>query len=152
MSVNCYGRRVICQRGSLPDFEQVVGPDDLDPAAPTPRRLFDMGGAVARILRDSRWRVALIASSGWSHAFLVPKFHYLHPDTEADRLLYGALVSGDYATWRDYPAEKIEDSGQQELLNWMCLVGAMNELQKKPERSAFLGTWIFNSSKTFLIA
>ena len=46
----------------------------------------------------------------------------------------------------------VEDSGQQEILNWMCLAGAMSELKRKPQETGFVDTWIFNSSKAFLIA
>jgi hypothetical protein len=152
VSINCYGRRVICQRGGLPTFDKALGPDDLDPPAPTPRRLFDLGAATARILAASPWRVALLASSGWSHAFLTEKNHFLYPDTPADERMYDALRTGDYQTWRNYPAKAVEDSGQQELLNWMCLAGALDALGRKGFETDFVSTWIFNSSKAFLIS
>jgi hypothetical protein len=152
VAINCYGRRVISQRGGFPDFERTLDEADLDPPAPTPRRLFDLGAATARILAASPWRVAVLASSGWSHAFLTGKNHYLYPDTPADRRLYEALRDGDYQTWRDTSASAVEDSGQQEVLNWMCLAGALQALGRKPASTAFIGTWIFNSSKAFLIS
>ena len=113
---------------------------------------FDLGAATARVLTDSPWRVALLASSGWSHAFLTEKNHFLWPDTPADAALYEALRAGDYAAWRETPAASVEDSGQQEILNWMCLTGALAELGRTPEWTDFIDTWIFNSSKAFLIA
>jgi hypothetical protein len=152
VSINCYGRRVISQRGGFPDFERTLHETDLDPPAPTPKRLFDLGGATARILADSPWRVALLASSGWSHAFLTQKNHFLYPDTPADRRMYDALSSGEYDTWRNYAASAVEESGQQELLNWMCLAGALKELGRTPATTSFIDTWIFNSSKAFLIS
>ncbi|HMK00561.1 MAG TPA: hypothetical protein VK552_14685, partial [Reyranella sp.] len=76
-AINCYGRRVLAQRGGLPVFDRVIADADLDPPAPTPKRLFDLGAATARILAESPYRVALLASSGWSHAFLTAKNHYL---------------------------------------------------------------------------
>lgn len=151
-AVNCYGRRVIAQRGGLPVFDRVIADADLDPPAPTPRRLFDLGAATARILAESPWRVALLASSGWSHAFLTAKNHFLWPDTPADRRMYEALCAGDYQAWRNTSGTAVEDSGQQEILNWMCLVGALSELDRKPRETGFVDTWIFNSSKAFLIA
>jgi hypothetical protein len=93
--------------------------------------------------------VALIASSSWSHAFLTPKHHLLYPDVEADRALYEALRVGDYKTWRETPLAAIEDSGQQEMLNWMCLVGAMAELGRRADETELIQTYIFNSSKCF---
>jgi hypothetical protein len=151
-AINCYGRRVLAQRGGLPVFDRVIDDADLDPPAPTPRRLFDLGAATARILADSPWRVALLASSGWSHAFLTAKNNFLWPDTPADRRMYDALKSCDWKTWRDYSGSAVEDSGQQEILNWSCLAGALSALERKPETTGFVDTWIFNSSKVFLIA
>ena len=151
-AINCYGRKVLAQRGGLPVFDREMTPDDFDPPAPTPRRLFDLGAATARILADSPWRVALIASSGWSHAFLTAKNHFLWPDTPADRRMFEALKGCDWETWRDLPAASVEDSGQQEILNWSCLAGAMSALKRSPQETGFIDTWIFNSSKAFLIA
>jgi hypothetical protein len=151
-AINCYGRRVLAQRGGLPVFDRVIADADLDPPAPTPKRLFDLGAATARILAESPYRVALLASSGWSHAFLTAKNHYLYPDTPADRRMYDALCAGDWQTWRNCSGAAVEDSGQQEILNWMCLAGALSELKRKPAETGFVDTWIFNSSKAFLIA
>ncbi len=151
-AINCYGRKVIAQRGGFPSFGKVLTDDDLDPPAPTPRRLFDLGAATVRALTQSPYRVALLASSGWSHAFLTQKNHYLYPDTPADRLMYDALLAGDWQTWRNYSGTQVEDSGQQEILNWSCLVGALSELQRIPIESGFVDTWIFNSTKAFVIA
>jgi hypothetical protein len=151
-AINCYGRKVLAQRGGLPVFDREIGEADWDPPAPSPRRLFDLGAATARILADSPYRVALIASSGWSHAFLTAKNHFLWPDTPADQRMYEALKSADWQTWRSLTGAAVEDSGQQEILNWSCLTGAMSELKRKPQETGFLDTWIFNSSKAFLIA
>ena len=151
-AINCYGRKVVSQRGGLPNFDHMPNEADLDPPAPTPKRRFDLGAATARALSDSPYRVALLASSGWSHAFLVGKNHYLYPDTPADRTMYDHLAAGNYDAWRNYAASAVEDSGQQEILNWMCLTGAMQALDRKPKDIGFVDTWIFNSSKTFLIA
>jgi hypothetical protein len=151
-AVNCYGRKVVAQRGGMPSFDRDIAPADLDPPAPTPWRLFDLGAETARILADSPYRVALLASSGWSHAFLVGKNHYLYPDTPADRTMYEHLVARNFDAWRNYSGNAVEDSGQQEILNWMCLVGALSALDRKPRETGFVDTWIFNSSKVFLIA
>ena len=147
--VNCYGRRVIAQHGSTRGIAAAPTEDQLDPPSPAPWRCFDLGRAAARVAARSPWRVALIASSSWSHAFLTLKHHLLYPDVPADRALYEALRVGDYATWRQTPLAQIEDSGQQEMLNWMCLAGAMAELQRRPSECTFIESWIFNSNKVF---
>ena len=147
--VNCYGRRVISQRGGAVGWGHLPTDEDLDPPSPAPWRCFDLGAATARVLAASPWKVALIASSSWSHAFLTPKHHLLYPDVEADRALYEALRAGDYQKWRETPLSAIEESGQQEMLNWMCLAGAMAELGRKPTETELIQTYIFNSSKCF---
>ena len=122
---------------------------DLDPPSPQPWRCFDLGAAVARALEASPWRVALVASSSWSHAFLTPKHWLLYPDVPADRAMYEALQRADYAAWRTRPLSAIEDSGQQEMLNWMCLAGAMEALRRRPTETTFVESWIFNSNTCF---
>ena len=98
------------------------------------------------------YRVAVIASSGWSHAFLTAKNDFLWPDTAADRRMYEALIKGDWDVWTKLTGKEVEDSGQQEILNWSCLAGAMSELKQPIVEHGFVGTWIFNSSKVFAIA
>ena len=148
--VNCYGRRVIAQHGGLGTLAGMAA-DELDPPSPPPWRCFDLGRATARTLAASPWRVALIASSSWSHAFLTPKHHLLYPDIPADRAMYDALRAGDYQAWRDTPLAQMEASGQQEMLNWMCLAGAMAELGRRPQETAFVQSYIFNSNKVFAV-
>ena len=149
--VNCYGRRVIAQRGFRGSLEHPLGDADLDPPSPSPKRCMEAGAAAARAMRESPWRTALIASSSWSHAFLTDKNHQLYPDIEADRRLYEALRVGDYDTWRSTPLQAIETSGQQELLNWFMLAGAMEALGRKPDECEFIESWIFNSNKCFAV-
>jgi len=68
----------------------------------------------------------MIASSSWSHAFLVEKHHYLWPDVDADRARYEELRDGRMGQWCGLRTTDIEADGQQELLNWICLAGAMD--------------------------
>ena len=149
--VNCYGRRVIAQRGGRGSLAHPLADADLDPPSPTPQRCMEVGAATARVMSESPWRTALIASSSWSHAFLTDKHHQLYPDIEADRRLYEALRVGDYETWRKTPLASIEASGQQEMLNWYMLAGAMEELGRKPDQCDFIETWSFNSNKCFAL-
>lgn len=149
--VNCYGRRVIAQQAGVRSLGELPDEADLDPPSPAPWRCFDLGAACAQIVEKSPWRVALVASSSWSHAFLTPKNYLLYPDVPADRALYEALQRADYKPWRERPLAAIEDSGQQEILNWMCLLGAMNKLGRRPAETAFVESWIFNSNKCFAV-
>jgi hypothetical protein len=93
----------------------------------------------------------VIASSSWSHSFLVEKNALMFPDVESDQRYYAALRDGDWATWRTTTITEAEDRGHHELLNWFCLAGAMAELRRKPDESAFLESWISNSNKVFAV-
>jgi hypothetical protein len=148
MPINCYGSKVISARGAFVPFGQEVEPD---PPAPAPKRLMDVGGAVARHLGASPWRVALVASSSWSHAFLTDHLWRLRPDTPADRRLYDALVANDFATWESTTLDAVVHAGQQELLNWFTLMGAVRELGRTPQAAEFVETWCFNSNKVFAL-
>ena len=149
--VNCYGSSVIAKRGSTAHLTGEADPNLIDPPGPNPRRCFDIGGAIARILKDSPYRVALIASSSWSHAFLTPKNHYLYPDNAGDRARFDELSSGKLTRWRELSTAQIEDAGQQEFLNWVTLGGAMHELKREPEIIDYVESYIFNSDKCFAV-
>jgi hypothetical protein len=140
--VNCYGSRIIRNRGGSVEYET-----EPDPPGPSPRRCMQVGTAVARVLKQSPYRVALVGSSSWSHAFLTPKNHWLYPDVASDRARFDELAAGDYEAWSRLSTDQIEDAGQQELLNWMCLAGAMQELGQKPEIIDYVESYIFNSNK-----
>jgi hypothetical protein len=145
--VNCYGRRVIAQKGHREGLLNPVKEADLDPPSPSPKRCFDLGAATVRALRDSEWRVAVVASSSWSHAFLTRKNHFLHPDHARDRFFFDALQRESYDEWRGATLDQIEESGQHELLNWFCLMGAMNELGASLDHAEFIESSIMNSNK-----
>lgn len=146
LAVNCYGRRVISRTGGLSRF---ANDTPLDPPSPSPRRLMDLGAALMTIILRSPWRIALVASSSWSHAFLCDRTWRLHPDTPADRRLYRAFVEGDWDRWRSTSLDEIEESGQQELLNWFVLAGAMEKARAPLAWSSFVETTIFNTNKVF---
>jgi hypothetical protein len=146
VAVNCYGRDVIRNRGGSSRYA-----DEPDPPSPSPRRCFEVGQATARAMKESPWRVVLMASSSWSHAFLTEKNHWIYPDLEADRAMLADLQAGDYTKWRDRPLRDMEESGQQEVLNWVCLVGAMAELDRKVEVVDWVETWSFNAPKCLAV-
>lgn len=144
--VNCYGSKVIRNRGGSEEFSP-----EPDPPGPSPRRCMEVGAATARVLRDSPWRVAMIASSSWSHAFLTEKTCWLHPDIEADRARFAEFRNADWDAWRRVTTAQVEESGQQEMLNWFCLAGAMEELGRKPEIVDWIESWTNNSNKCLAV-
>jgi Catalytic LigB subunit of aromatic ring-opening dioxygenase len=144
--VNCYGSAVVQRRGGL---AQEIG--EPDPPAPTPTRCFDLGAATARALAASPWRVALVGSSSWSHAFLTAKHHWLYPDVDADRARFDELKAGTFARWRDLNLADVEAAGQHEFLNWVCLAGAMHALDRRAEVVDYVESYVFNSDKCFAV-
>ena len=151
VAINCYGSKVIVNRGgTTPVGQRNLSEDELDPPAPSPERCMEVGAAIVDVFRESPWRVALVASSGWSHAFLTNKHHFLYPDVEQDRRLYEALSTGNFDYWRSVTIEQVEDSGEQEVLNWWVLMGAMEALgHKDPDYHGYVESYIFNSNKCF---
>jgi hypothetical protein len=145
--VNCYGNQLMTAGAG----SQGEGMAEMSPPAPSPRRCFAIGRATARFFADSPWRVALIASSSWSHGSLTMKHHRLYPDLEADRGLNRDLKSGRFADWGKIDLHQIEDSGQHEVLNWICLAGAMTELGQQAEVLDHVESYVFNSSKCFAL-
>ena len=156
-AVNAYGRWLIAGHGAPMTPSQAgarIGndPDALDPPGPQPWRCFQVGSAIGRALEASPWRVAVIASSSWSHSFLVQKHALMFPDVDQDKRYYEALRDGNWDLWSKTTIEEAEDRGHHELLNWFCLAGAMHALgNRKPNESVFLESWISNSDKVFAV-
>ena len=148
LAVNCYGRAVISRRGYIGKLAAGCEPD---PPSPSPRRLMAVGSALADVIRSREERIALVASSSWSHAFLCDKTRRIRPDTPADRELYDEMVDGDYERLSARPLSSLEESGQHEVLNWYVLFGAMHKLGRTPAWSTLIETDVFNSNKAFAI-
>ncbi|WCP15966.1 2,3-dihydroxyphenylpropionate/2,3-dihydroxicinnamic acid 1,2-dioxygenase (plasmid) [Sphingobium sp. AntQ-1] len=143
--INCYGRLVISHKGFLSAFSDTE--TIFDPPSPSPQRVFELGAQVARICAESEWRVAIIASSSWSHAFLTDRTWRMQPDIDLDRDLYHAMVEGNYQRWPQLTLADIEASGEHELLNWFALLGGMDALGKRCTWSDMVETYLFNSTK-----
>ena len=63
----------------------------------------------------------------------------------------GAALRAEWPGWRlsescRRTTAEIEDAGQQELLNWVCLAGAMDALGCRAEIVDWVETLVFNSS------
>jgi hypothetical protein len=146
IAVNAYGRNIIRGKG-MSGALFTSGEAEYDPPGPSPKRCFELGQNVARILRDSPWRAAIIGSSSWSHAFLTDKNSWIYPDVATDKDRFAELKAGNYTAWRDLKSEDLEASGENELLNWIPLAGAMHELNQKPSYCEFIESYLMNSCK-----
>jgi hypothetical protein len=150
VTVNCYGDLLSHYGTPFPTPSMPIKEEFLDPESPEPSRCYDLGARIARSLKDSPFeRVALMASSSWSHASLTRENYYLYPDVPADLELYDAMIEGRYDVWRNRSAKQIKASGQREMLNWVCLMGAINELGQRVDESSFVTSYIFNSDKIY---
>ncbi|NIO11743.1 MAG: extradiol ring-cleavage dioxygenase, partial [Deltaproteobacteria bacterium] len=144
--VNCYGSdlRIPAER-----LTNEKGLNLKPPPSPPPWRCYDMGKEVARIIKESPWRVAVVGSSSWSHGSLTAKHHFMYPDTEADQQRLRELKGGELKKWRHLEAHQMRGSGQHEMLNWLCLAGAMED--RKAEVLAYGETYLFNSDKAVVL-
>ncbi|ALC25985.1 extradiol ring-cleavage dioxygenase [Streptomyces sp. CFMR 7] len=150
VTVNCYGQHAIARKGGLARFGEIAR-ESLDPAGPSPARCIALGRAIGRHFRSSGERVAFVASSSWSHAFLTDKLWHIRPDTAADRRLYDLMVAGDIDALAAVTGAEVVDAGQHEILNWFCMLGAVDELGLELDWSALVTTDVFNSNKPFAV-
>jgi hypothetical protein len=151
IQVNCYGRNVIARRAGASTFAELEEIRQLDPPSPSPQRCMQLGAAIGTFFKESPYKVALVASSSWSHAFLHEKAWHLHPDMDSDRAYYEALRNNEWERWRSATLADVEASGQQEMLNWFALVGAVRSLGLAHSWSDFIPTYLFNSNKCFAL-
>lgn len=149
ISLNCYGRNVIARHAGASTFNEIAALEMTDPPSPTPQRAMKLGAEIARFFKASPYRAALVASSSWSHAFLNEGAWHLHPDMDSDTAYYEALESGNHERWHGAKLADVEASGQQEMLNWFALLGAVEEAGLSRSWSEFVPTYIFNSNKCF---
>jgi hypothetical protein len=145
--VSCYGAdlKVPAPEAAMIPGRLMEGVRIPPPASPTPRRCYDLGRRVAQILEASPYRAVIIGSASWSHASLTAMHGYLWGDVESDRARYQELKSGRFDVWREISPEQMRASGQHEMLNWVCLAGAM--AGRQAEVLAWAETYVFNSSK-----
>lgn len=156
VSVNCYGTGVIQTRGGMAQLFDTRPADERDPyldapgpAGPTPRSCFRVGQTLRAVLDARPERFVVMASSGWSHAFLTEKHHWLYPDRDFDQTRVDELRAGRQAVWADLANDAVEGAGSQEFKNWICLAGAFPE--RRAEIIDYIDTWIFNSQKCFAL-
>ena len=108
---------------------------------------FELGRAIARVVRASDKRIALGVATGWSHANDTSWDHgWLAPDIEADRQLFAQWKSGNLDRFGEITATELEEHGWWELWGWAVLAGAMKESGAKMAHADLQDHWIFNST------
>ena len=109
--VNCYGEE--------------AGPDY--PPRPTPQRCYELGQKIRRFLDTRSERVAVVASSSWSHSFLAHKFQCCAIDLEFDRANLELVRRGEGSKLAELSPEALQQSGDHELLNWIIALGILGD-------------------------
>ena len=72
-------------------------------------------------------RVAIVASSSWSHSFLAHKYQCREIDIEADNRNLEFVRSGQGSKLAELTPEEIQDSGDHEILNWIIALGILGD-------------------------
>ena len=108
--VNCYGEE--------------AGPGY--PPRPTARRCYELGRAIRQFL-DGRERVAVVASSSWSHSFLTHRVQCRAFDSEFDRRNLELLRQGRGSQLAALTPEDIRLSGDHDFLNWIIALGIIGD-------------------------
>lgn len=93
---------------------------------PRPKRAHEWGEVLGRFLEKREERIVLIGTGGLSHWTGVPgKANAI--DEDFDRMLMKLITEGNGQQMADYSIETLLDHGQHELLNWICVLGALGE-------------------------
>ena len=109
--VNCYGEE--------------AGPDY--PPRPTPKRCYQLGQGIRRFLDTRNERIAVVASSSWSHSFLAHKFQCRAIDVETDRRYLEWVRRGQGSKLGELTPEELQQSGDHEILNWIITLGIVGD-------------------------
>ena len=65
---------------------------------------------------------------------------------------YRALRERDWNVFRDAELDALVNAGQQEVLNWCALAGALDRTEASVDYLTMVESKIFNSNKCFLVA
>lgn len=109
--VNCYGEE--------------AGPGY--PPRPTARRSYELGRAIRRFLDGRDERVAVVASSSWSHSFLTHRRRCSAFDADFDRRNLTLLREGHGSRPAALTPAELYLSGDHEFLNWIIALGVVGD-------------------------
>jgi hypothetical protein len=113
----------------------------------TAKQAFGVGQTLAKAIKASPYRIALIADCDWSHANDHARTDFIiHPDVHEDRKRFEEWRKGEFTQWGDnWTFEQMEEHAQWQMLCTIVLAGAMTEVGAKIEYTHFQeDTWIFN--------
>jgi 2,3-dihydroxyphenylpropionate 1,2-dioxygenase len=116
---------VLCGAGAVPPLAPLWVNCFVSPQ-PTARRCFAVGQHLGRVVSESPWNVAVIATGGLSHFPELSLARLGTSDVAFDRRVVSALEEGDHETLCALTVKELHATGSHELLNWMVLVGAVS--------------------------
>ncbi len=113
----------------LPLFVNCYGEEAGDgyPPRPTAKRCYELGQAIGKFLEGRNERVAIVASSSWSHSFLTHRYNLCKFDEDFDRRTLGWLKEGKGSNVAQFTPEEIQLSGDHEFLNWIITLGVVGD-------------------------
>lgn len=95
------------------------------PPQPLPRRCYDFGAALARIIEHRPESVAVMATGGLSHYPGTER--YGNPDFEFDRRILRLVEAGGVEEIVAISAEELDAAGNVELRSWITLLGMIGK-------------------------
>ena len=107
------------------------------PPLPQPHRAYQLGRRIAEIVAARGERVAILASGGMSHYPGTEKYGY--PDFDFDRYLLGVMERGEQSSLLSLTSEKLDETGETELLTWYVVFGAIGN--QRGEVLSYQPTW-----------
>lgn len=113
----------------------------------TPREAFELGRQIARVFGESRWRVALVASNGWSSSQNTWRGKgALHPVHPADQTRFAQWENGQIGDWgENWTFDEMEENAQWEMTISIILAGAMTEIGAHVRYADLATNWILNA-------
>ena len=122
--------------------------DKTEPPPLNPAQAFALGRQIARALRASPWRVALVASNAWSSSQNTARSRGpLHPVHDADQIRFQQWKNNQFHDWGDnWTFEEMEQNAQWEVLISIILAGAMTETEARVQHADLSTNWIVNAN------
>ena len=96
----------------------------VDPA-PSPGRCYRVGELVRAVADDSKERVAILATGGFSHFPGSPRIGEI--DETFDHKLLEVMRDGKGRSLVEYSVQDLLQAGDTEFLNWMVVIGAIGD-------------------------
>ncbi|MBM4440005.1 MAG: hypothetical protein FJ027_06275 [Candidatus Rokubacteria bacterium] len=93
---------------------------------PTARRCFEVGRHLGRVIAQSPWNVAIIATGGLSHFPELSLARVGTSDVAFDRRIVRHLEGAEHEALCALTIKELHETGSHELLNWLVLVGAVS--------------------------